>query len=216
MKNYEKLRENYNEIFEYFDVDKKEMKSYFRHNIEKLVYDCEADTGYYYETNFIDPDTTVQYKTFREGYMYMFPRGNNEVINSNVDAFAISVSRNLKKISKEDDKFVVEIFDPYKKVVNVKFYDISALLQMEKKEIRYSSMDYIEADFNRLGIRPSKEYEIFQLGDKILLKDLLDSKSKDSTLLANRDNDFSFYQEYLDYFDQRKYSNDLVSKGFRL
>lgn len=214
MTNYDRLTKNYNEVFEYFSIPKNETKSYFEESINNLYFTGEVDTGYYFETCFVDAKNAVKYRGIKDGYFYILPRNSDELINHKIDAFAISVSDKFKKISKEDDKFIIEVYDPNKKLVNIKFYDMSAILKLEEKKMDYASIDYIELDLNRFGIRPSKECNVYNSNGKVLL-DVLDSEEEDK-ILADRDFDYPFYQEYLDYFDKDKQGKNLKSKGFRL
>ena len=151
---YSVIRREFGAELEYFGLqNSRELSSFLHYNAhnEKFV---GTDENYYHNVNFINLDTGKESRIFREGKLYFFPRGNDQLSpNRNLTAF--SIGKNTKCITVNGSGLFIEKFNLNDKIIT-RYYDRAALEEIAKEGESAGDIDYIEDYIETMGINPDK------------------------------------------------------------
>jgi len=147
------FQEEHPSTFEYYNIQNndEEVRAFVYANMMDMRYDS-IDNNYYHNVNFTNIVTGDKYRSFEEGYLYMFPYNDMLEVGKPLNAF--SISRELKSIRVNENGLFLEIDDRLGNVVT-KFYDNEALRKIQENTLSCASIDYFEDNLARHNIVPS-------------------------------------------------------------
>ncbi len=151
---YAIIKREFKEDIEYFRLqDSRELASFLHYNAHNEMF-VGTDEYYYHNVNFKNLDTGKESRIFREGSLYFFPKGNDNITPDN-NMTVFKIGQGTKSIKVNENGLFVEKSDLKGNVVT-QYYDAAALAEISKGGLSAGNIDYIEDYIQRMGIQPDR------------------------------------------------------------